>query len=293
MNLTQLRLFRDIAREKSFARAARGNHMTQPAVSVHIKKLEQELGKVLFKRSPGNIQLTTDGLEILDDVKEILRLSEGLKMQASLQRGELVGSIRLATIHSIGMYELGDFLAAFMKAHPRVAIHLEFQRFDDIYELLLQEKIDLGVVAYPEKRTNIESIPYGRDELVLVSSPSHPFGKRASISLNQLQGEPFIAFDQGMPTRLATDKLLAEAGVTVDVRMTNDNIYTLKKAVEAGVGLAIVPSGTVNEEVDRGTLARLRIRDTDTTRPLALLKRRRAKLGAATETFIEQLFQFQ
>lgn len=291
MNLTQLRLFRDIAREKSFAKAAKINHMTQPAVSVHIKKLEHELGRTLFRRSPGNIQLTTEGLEILDDTKEILRLCEGLKIGSSLERGELEGNIRLATIHSIGMYELGDFLASFMKAYPRVAVHLEFKRFDDIYELLLQEKIDLGIVAYPEKRTNIESIPYGSDELVLVCAANHPLSAKASATLKQIAEAPFIAFERGMPTRVATDKLLADAGVAVDIRMTNDNIYTLKKAVQAGVGLAIVPASTVEEEVTQGSLARLRIRGADTTRPLALLKRRRARLNKPIEVFIEKLFQ--
>ena len=292
MNLTQLRLFRDIAREKSFARAARNNHMTQPAVSVHIKKLEHELGKTLFKRSPGHIQLTTEGRDILEDVKEILRLCEGLKIRSSLSRGELEGSIRLATIHSIGMYELGDFLSSFMKEYPRVSVHLEFQRFDNIYELLLQEKIDLGIVAYPEKRTNIENIPCGSDEMVVVTGATHSLAKRASVRLEQLEGEPFIAFEEGMPTRVATDKLLAASGVAVDIRMTNDNVYTLKKSVQAGVGLAIVPSSTVEEEVAQGTLARVRIRDADTTLPLALLKRRKSALSKPLEVFIERFLQF-
>ncbi|MDX1734538.1 MAG: LysR family transcriptional regulator [Halioglobus sp.] len=293
MNLTQLRLFRDIAREKSFARAARLNHITQPAVSVHIKKLEHELAMVLFRRSPGSVELTPDGLAILQDVKEILRLSEGLKNRASLDRGELVGSIRLATIHSIGMYELGDFLAAFMKSHPNVALHMEFQRYDDIYDLLLRDKIDIGLVAYPERRTNIESIPYGSDELELIAAPGHRLGQRTSVTLEQLDGEAFIAFEEGMPTRIATDAMLGAAGVAVDIRMTNDNIYTMKKAVQGGVGVAIIPGGTLEEEVALGMLARVRIRGADTRRPLALLKRRGARFNAAIQAFVEELYRFQ
>jgi DNA-binding transcriptional LysR family regulator len=180
-----------------------------------------------------------------------------------------------------------------MKAHPRVAIHLEYHRFDDIYRLLRQEKIDLGIVAYPEKRTNIESIPYGTDELVLVTAPGHALASRRSIRMAALKGLPFIAFEEGMPTRLATDKALKEAGVAADIRMTNDNIYTLKKAVEAGLGVAIVPAGTVAEEAARGTLTSIRIRGTDTTRPLALLKRRQSKLSKPLELFIERLLGFQ
>ena len=103
MNITQLRLFRDIARELSFVKVARQNHITQPAVSVHIKKLEDELGKKLFSRTPHNIQLTSDGEVILDDVKEILRLCEGLNIRSSYIQGILEGNIRIAAIHSVGM----------------------------------------------------------------------------------------------------------------------------------------------------------------------------------------------
>ena len=158
MNITQLRLFRDIARELSFVKVAQQNHISQPAVSVHIKKLEGELGKRLFIRSPHNIALTPDGLQILTDVKEILRLCDGLKITSSYSQGVLEGNIRIATIHSIGMYEIGDFLSSFMKSFPGVHIHLEYRRFDDIYDLVLKEKVDLGIVAFPEKRLKIETI---------------------------------------------------------------------------------------------------------------------------------------
>lgn len=289
MKLKQLKLFRDIAREQSFARAAQLNHMTQPAVSVHIKKLEQELGRELFKRSPHHIQLTHEGRDILDQVKEILRLCDNIKIRSSMSRGMLEGDIRIATIHSIGMYEMGDFLSSFMKQYPRVCIHLEYQRYDDIYRLLLKEKIDLGIVAYPERRTKIEAIPYSADEMVLVAAADHPLARRKSTTLAQIAGEAFIAFEAGMPTREATDKMLQAAGVEVDIRMTNDNIYTLKKAVQAGVGVAIVPSSAVEEEVQRESLVSLRIRHCDTRRPLAVLKRRSSRLAEPAQVFVEHL----
>ncbi|CAA0104846.1 HTH-type transcriptional regulator CysL [BD1-7 clade bacterium] len=289
MNLIQLRLFRDIARELSFAKAARQNNITQPAVSIHIKKLEDELGKKLFNRTPHNIQLTPEGMIILADVKKILQLSEGLKIRSSYSQGVLEGNIRIATIHSIGMYEMGEFLSSFMKSFPKVHIHMEFRRFDDIYSLLLKEKIDLGVVAYPEQRTNIEAIPYSEDELVLIVAKDHRFSNKKTILLEHIESEPFIAFESGMPTREATDKVLDEKGIRVDIRMTNDNIYTLKKIVEAGIGVSIVPSNTVDEEVQRGSLVRIRIRDTKLTRPLALLKLKKTVPNTPLEIFMERM----
>ena len=292
MNITQLRLFRDIARELSFVTVAQQNHITQPAVSVHIRKLEEQLGKKLFVRTPHNIQLTPEGSLILPDVKEILRLCDGLKIRSSYRHGVLEGSIRIATVHSIGMYEMGDFLSSFMRAHPKVHIHLEYRRFDDIYGLLLKEKIDLGVVAFPEKRTKIETIPYSEDELVVIVPSGHSLSARKSIRLEQIDQMPFIAFDEGIPTREATDEIFKERGIHVDVRMTNDNVYTIKKAVEAGIGVSIVPANTVNEEVHQGTLFRIKIRDAKLSRPLALLKLKKTKFNTPLEVFTESLLAF-
>jgi len=292
MNLTQLTLFRDIARELSFVKVAEQNHITQPAVSVHIKKLEHELGNKLFSRTPHNVQITSGGEAILDDVKDILRLCEGLKVRSSYSQGILEGNIRIAAIHSVGMYEFGDFLSSFMKSFPRVHIHLEYRRADEIYRLLSKETIDVGVVAYPEKRTNIESTLYGEDDLVFIAHPGHEFAHRKSVLLRHFHNQPFIAFESGIPTREAIDGIFAANKITVDNRMSNDNIFTLKKAVEAGIGISMVPSNAVNEEVQKGSLVRLPIKDMKLTRPIALLQRKKHKPNKPLEVFIHRLLNF-
>lgn len=292
VNLTQLKLFRDIARELSFVKVAQKNHISQPAVSVHIKKLEYELGKKLLIRSPHNIQLTPEGAVILADVKKILYLCDNLKIRSNYQQETLEGNIRISAIHSFGMYEIGDFLSSFMKAYPKVHIHLEFRRSDEIYALLLSEKIDIGVVAYPEKRTRIQTLSLGQDELVLIVDKNHRLWGKKSIKLEQINNEAFVAFEEGLPTREAIDQILERRNIRVDIRMTNDNIYTLKKAVAAGIGIAIVPVSTVDEEVLDGTLSRVKIRDIDLFRPLSLLKLKRNVFNPPTEAFVEQLLEF-
>lgn len=292
MNITQLKLFRDIARELSFVKVAQQNHITQPAVSVHIKKLENELGKKLFSRTPHNTQLTADGEVILDDVKEILRLCEGLKIRSSYSQGILEGNIRIAAIHSVGMYEMGDFLSSFMQSYPRVHIHLQYRRADEIYRQLGKEVIDIGMVAYPEKRTNIISTSCGEDDLVLITHPSHILARRKSVLLKHVQDQNFIAFESGIPTREAIDGVFAENQITVNNRMSNDNIFTLKKAVEAGIGISIVPANSVDEEVQKGSIVRLPIRDIELTRPIALLQRKKHKPNKPLEVFIHHLLDF-
>jgi DNA-binding transcriptional LysR family regulator len=292
MNLTQLTLFRDIARELSFVKVAQQNHISQPAVSVHIKKLEHELGKKLLTRTPHNIQLTPEGVIILADVKKILYLCDNLKISSNYQHETMEGNIRIAAIHSVGMYEIGDFLSTFMKSYPKIHIHLEFRRSDEIYSLLLTERIDIGVVAYPEKRTRIEALPLGQDELVLIVDKNHPLWGKKSIKLEDINNEPFVAFEEGIPTREAIDQMLIEKGVDIDIRMTNDNIYTLKRVVAAGIGVSIVPTSSVDEEVSNGLLCRVKIRDINLYRPLSLLKLKKNALSPPTELFVEQFIKF-
>lgn len=292
INLIQLKLFRDIARELSFIKVAEQNHITQPAVSVRIKKLEHELGKKLLTRTPHNVQLTPEGALILEDVKKILYLCENLKIRSNYKQETMEGNIRIAAIHSFGMYEIGDFLSSFMKDYPKIHIHLEFRRSDEIYSLLLTERIDVGVVAYPEKRTRIEMLPLGQDELVLIVDKNHRFRDKKSINLAQINNEPFVAFEEGLPTREAIDQILDEKNIHVDIRMTNDNIYTLKKVVAAGIGVSIVPVSSVNEEVLGGVLNSVKIRDINLYRPLSLLKLKKNILSPPIEVFVARLLAF-
>ena len=291
INLKQLKLFRDIAREMSFVKVAQLNHISQPAVSVHIKKLERELGKQLLTRTPHNIQLTPEGQLILADVKKILLLCDNLKISTNYSQDTLEGNIRIAAIHSFGMYEFGDFLSSFMKMFPKVHIHLEFRRYDEIYSLLMKEKIDLGVVAYAEKRTKVESLELGKDELVLIVAESHRFYNKKSINIEEINNEPFVAFDEGIPTREAIDEILNKKNITVDIRMTNDNIYALKKVVAAGIGVSIIPYQAAEEEAHNGRLSRIKIRNIKLFRPLSLLRLKKNTQNPPTEVFIEEILK--
>lgn len=273
-------------------KVAKLNHISQPAVSVHIKKLEHALGQQLLSRTSQTTQLTPEGLLILEDVKEILRLCENIKVRSNYHQGVMEGHVRVAAIHSVGMYELGDFLASFMKAFPNIRVHLEYRHSEEIYEDIQKEKIDVGIVAYPQNRPTIEAIPFSEDQLVLITGNKHRLSHKKSISLSQLQQEPFIAFGEGIPTRVAIDALLGNNKVNVDIRMTHNNIYTLKKAVEAEVGVAIVPSATVGEEVERGTLKRIKLNVEDTRRPISVIRLAGRKGSAPVNLFVERLLAF-
>ncbi|MDP2571542.1 LysR family transcriptional regulator [Vibrio penaeicida] len=292
MNLIQLKLFSDLAREQSFVKVAKLNHISQPAVSVHVKKLEDALGQQLLSRTSQTTQLTPEGLLILEDVREILRLCENIKIKSNYSTGVLEGHIRIAAIHSVGMYELGDFLSGFMKAFPKVCVHLEYEHSEAIYDAVRKEKIDIGIVAYPKPNHLIESIPFSEDELVLVTGNKHRLSGKKSISIQQLKNEPFVAFGEGIPTRVVIDKLLRDSNVDVNIRMTHNNVYTLKKAVEAEIGVSILPNETVKEEVSKGTLHRIRVTDIDSKRPLSIIRLTAKDISTPLEVFIKELLNF-
>lgn len=159
-------------------------------------------------------------------------------------------------------------------------------------DLLLSDKIDLGVVAYPESRTRIDTLALWQDDLVLIVSENHRFKGKGSILLSDINNEPFVAFEEGIPTREAIDKILKQRNITIDIRMTNDNIYTLKKVVTAGIGVSIVPARAVEEDVTSGRLSRIKIKDIDLARPLSLLKLKKNKLNPPLEAFVEKLLAF-
>ena len=289
MKLLQLKIFRDIAYEKSFVEAARINFMTQPSVSAHIKQLEEELGIRLFDRVPRKVTLTPEGRVYLHHVEEILQKCDNLLALPGSQKKSPKGEVRVASIHSIGMYELGTFLRNFMQRYPGVQIHLEYQDAHRVYELVKKKKADLGMVAYPEKHANLQTITFGKDRLALIVPANHHLAQANRVTLKQIRNEPFIAFDLNTPTREHIDQVLKANDVQVSVQMTNNNIYALKKAVEAGLGISIVPWKTVDDEVKSGTIRRIRLSGKKLYRPLALLALKGDSISQVTNIFMDSL----
>ena len=284
-----LKIFRDIAHEKSFVKAAKLNFLTQPAISIHLKHLEEELGAKLFDRAPHKVAITKEGKLLLPHVEDLLVRYDNLKTRVAQTKHIPAGDIRIATVYSVGMYELASFLKKFIRTYPEIHIHLQYRRADIIYDLILKNKIDLGIAAYPDTRAKIKVTPFGTDHLVLIVPPRHHFAKCKHIRLHQIQGEPFIAFDPGIPTREAIDKVLERLGIKVQIRMTNENIDTLKRAVEVGLGVSIVPSKTVREEIRKGTLRSIQIEGVKLNRPLGILTLKERILSFPIQLFIEML----
>ena len=289
MELRALKIFKDLACERSFVKVARQNFLTQPSISAILKQLEEELKTRLFDRAPRKVVLTKTGELLLPHVEELLSRAGDLKSLAAQTQNIVAGDLRIGTIYSIGMYELAPSLKKFMKAYPEIHILLQYERSDVLYDLLLRNKIDLAFVAYPKSRTGVQITPFGTDQMVLITAPDHPLAKQKSVYLKNIEGERFIAFDPGIPTREALDKVLGSRGIRVSIRMTNDNVDTLKRAVEIGLGISIVPYRTIREEEREGTLCAIQIRDLRLERPLGILTPKGRAPSQPSQLFIQTL----
>jgi DNA-binding transcriptional LysR family regulator len=163
---------------------------------------------------------------------------------------------------------------------------VEYRRANQVYEDVLGNVVDLGLVAYPNKDAKLDLVPLRKDPLVLICHPQHPFAKLKSIKLKNIAGQKFIGFEPDIPTRKALDRIFKDHAVDVRNVMEFDNIETVKRAVEIDAGISIVPQGTITQEITKQTLAAVQIDDADFFRPLAVIYKKSKVLSPAMRQFI-------
>src|SRR3989449_11329847 len=174
----------------------------------------------------------------------------------------------------------------FLKAYPTVHVHVEYRRANQVYEDVLGNVVDLGLVAFPTKDARLEVIPLRRDNMVLICHPQHALARLKTAKLGAITGQKFIAFEPDIPTRKAIDKILKDHGVSVQPVMEFDNIETVKRAVEIDAGISIVPQGTVVQEVAKQTLVEVDLADGEFFRPLAAIYKKNKVLSPAMKQFL-------
>ncbi len=248
--------------------------------------MEKHFTVLIVDRSQKQFRLTREGQKLYDSAKEILHLYDKLISDLQEMKKVISGTIHISTIYSIGLHELPPYVTKFLKEYPAVNCRVEYRRSNLVYEDILQNAVDIGLVAFPVKMRQLEVIPFLEDRLVLICNPNHPFANRKTIEIKELNGEKFIGFDPDIPTRKATDQIFREAKMEMDPVMEFDNIETVKRAVEIDAGIAIVPQATVQQEVRQGLLKMIQLRGKQFTRPLAIIHRKGRVLTPAMKKFI-------
>ena len=289
MQIESLKVFCDLAETKSFTKAAQINNVTQSAVSQTISALERRFKSLLIERSKKNLRLTPEGEVFYDYAKRILQTCDALHSKLQEIENVISGNIRVATIISIGLHVLPPYVKTFLKRYPTVNVHVEYRGDDQVYESVLGNVVDLGLVAYPTRDPRLEIVPLRTDTLVLICHPQHPLAAKKSIKVKALSGQKFINFERDIPTRRALDKIFKEHRVTVDQVMALDNIETVKRAMEIDSGVAIVPRETVTQEVGNQTLVAVELEKGAYARPLAALYKKNKVLSPAIKQLIALL----
>jgi DNA-binding transcriptional LysR family regulator len=289
MELSDLRLFCDLVETGSFSRAAERNFVSQSAVSQRLRVLERQYGQVFMERGKGKGRVTpTEAGRILyEGAKSLVHAAAELDARLRGLSDEIAGTVRVATVYSVGLHALPGRLKPFLAAHPGVNVHLEYSQTARVYQDVLSGAVDVGIVAVPTARHGMEMLPFSNEAMALICAPEHPFAALDQIKLSQLEGQPFIAFEDDIPTRGLIDQRLRAAGVKVKVVMAFDNIETLKNLVEIGTGIALVPEDTVRQEVRGGSLARVALAPEDAfRRPAGMLFKKSGSRRAAVRAFV-------
>jgi DNA-binding transcriptional LysR family regulator len=286
MQIESLKVYCDLAETESFTKAAQINHVTQSAVSQQISSLERQFKSLLIERSKKKFRLTREGQVLYDFSKQIIQNYDSLQNKLQEIKDIISGTIRVATIYSIGLHDLPSYIKKFLKNYPTVKVHVEYRRANQVYDDVLSNVVDLGLVAYPTRDAKLETVPLRKDPLVLICHPQHPFAKNRSVKLKALAGQKFIGFEPDIPTRKALDKILKENSVEVHHVMEFDNIETVKRAVEIDAGISIVPLGTILQEVSKQTLAQVELEGGDFFRPLAAIYKKHKVLSPAVKQFL-------
>jgi LysR family transcriptional regulator, transcriptional activator of the cysJI operon len=289
MQIENFKIFADLVETKSFSKAAKLNSITQSAVSQQARAMERHFKALLVDRSQKQFQLTREGQRVYESAKDVLHAYDTLLSELQEMKKVVSGTIRISTIYSIGLHELPPYIKRFLHDFPSVNVRVEYRRSNLVYEDILHNCVDFGLVAFPAKVRQIDMLPFRNDHLIVICHPQHALAKRGEVTVAELAGQKFIGFDPDIPTRKAVDQIFREHGLEVDPVMEFDNIETVKRAVEIDHGIAIVPQATVVQESAQGTLAVLKFKGEGFTRPRAILHRKGRVLTPAMKKFIETL----
>ncbi len=282
------KLFRDIVQQRSVSRAAQANGISQSAASQQIQEMERRLKVQLLDRSTRPLQPTPAGKLYSELCRHILRREEEFAAALDSLHSDTEGKVRIASIYSVGLSEMPWHREELRKRFPRIELQLELGRPDAVYSAVLEDRVDLGLVSYPEAGRELTVLPWREEPMAVVLPPGHSLSANRTLSAAHLDGQSFIAFDDDLSIRRHIDRYLREHGATVNISLQVDNIQSLKAFLMVSRELSILPQCTVSAEVAQNRLVAIPLAD-PLLRPIGIIYRRRKILNRATQVFIDRL----
>ena len=291
MLFDNLKLFRDIAQNKSISRGATLNEISQSAASQYIQEMERRLGVTLLDRTTRPLNLTPAGKLFYDLCRDALRREEQFQVQLENLKGLVEGTVRVASIYSIGLSEMTRLQEEFAARFPNAQLHVDYLRPDKVYEAVLTDQADLGLVSYPVGTKDLAVIPWREEEMTVAAPPSHPLAQKAVLVLADLEGQGFISFDEDLSIRHELDRFFRSQGIEIRIAMQFDNIQMIKEAVALGSGISILPARTMQAEIAQGRLVSIPLHAPELVRPVGIVHRKRKRSSHAVQSFLELLLE--
>lgn len=265
------------------------SHISQSAASQHIQELEREIGVELMDRSRRPLQLTDAGRLYLDLCRDFIRGWDEFESAVEQLKSDVVGTVRVAAIFSVGLSEMSELQMEFSRTFPRAELEVEYLRPERVYHVIRSGDADIGLVSYPHPTKEIAVIPWRDEEMCVAAAPAHPIANCQRVGPADLEGLQFIGFDPELPIRRDVDRFLKEQGVSVDVIMHFDSIPMVKEALALGSTVSILPSRMLRTEIEQGSLVAVPLEQPGLIRPLGIVHLKRKRFNRATECFLSLL----
>ncbi|HEY1685369.1 MAG TPA: LysR family transcriptional regulator [Tepidisphaeraceae bacterium] len=289
MNPNHLALFHAVSEAGSFTKAAERLFISQPALSQQVGQLEQSLGVKLFDRLPRGVRLTHAGQILAAHAARIAALDEQALRQIQELRGLARGRLTIGASQTIGVYLMPEILGRFRRMHPQIDLDLQIGNTEVIQQRLADDLLDLALTEGFIQQPDLDASIFEQDNLVAIVPPRHSLLEKKSVSAKQFCVEPMIAREQGSGTRAVIERALARKSVQRTVAMTLGNLEAIKRAVQAGIGVAIVSRLSITQELAAGTLIELPLTDLQIRRPLHRLELRGKVRSPAAEALVSML----
>jgi DNA-binding transcriptional LysR family regulator len=292
MQLEALKIYCDVVRWASFSRGATENGISQSTASQAVHQLELRLGVRLIDRSKRPLVPTPHGRVFYEGCRDLVTRYRELEARVKSLEDEqnVVGTVRVASIYSVGLAHLTAFADRFRATYPGAEVRLEYQHPTRVLESVQDGLADLGLISFPRKWPDLTVLPWKDEEMAVVVNPHHPLARLDAIEVGRLDGVRVVTFEPDLAIRRAIDRFLRKHGVQLEVALEFDNIENIKRAlVEMPAGAAILPRPTLEREVAAGTLVALPFRDHRLTRPLAIIHKGAGGLSLTAARFLELL----
>ena len=288
MQLPDLAAFLAVATDRSFSAAARRLNRTQPAISQAVRRIEDELGERLFDRSSRDGTLTEAGRLLHDYAQRLLTLAgeaqTAVQELQQMRRGRVIVGANEAAVHS-----LLPHIERFAAQHPQVAVEVRRVPSRQMAEAVLDRSLDFGVITFAPAARGVQTIPLGSDDIVLLTSPGHPLATKRRVTIEEVGRQVVIAHNDPSPTRDRVLRAYERRHTAINIQLSLPSLDGIKRAVEMGIGVALLPRRCALTEIARGHLVAIKVPELGAPRQVRLVFRRTGERSRASEAFLALL----